>query len=219
MERVLLSGEIRVLKHLSQKEVEKIMKDDALQQMIKEGQQVFNRVNKRIRNIERNNKLISPAYNALKKKRGIAPRFGTAGTYHDLDSLQREIALAQAFDTMETSTVAGARSFTNNLRSQLKAGNGQKLSDEFIGLIFDALHALHERMPDTLYKAQLKYADYLDSIVETAENIDFSKLETAEQVEELVSRTIEHLSEEITKNINDRIDTLQNFVSGYNRLF
>lgn len=213
---VLTKSQLRALKHISQSEVERVIKDDTLQQMIKEGQTLFNRVNKRIRNIERNRQIISPAYNALVAKRGSAPRFGTSGTYSNLNELQKEIARAQEYDNMETSTVQGARNFTNNLRKQLHTKRGEKLSDEFISQIFDALHSLHERMPDVLYKNQLQYADYLDSIVETAENVDLSKLDSAEQVETLVTQAIEKLSAQITSKINDDIDTLRN---SFNRLY
>lgn len=213
---ILTQGEIRTLKHVSQADVEKVLKDDALRQMVREGRTLFDRVNKRIRNIERNKSIISPAYNALRKKRGSAPRFGTSGTYSNLDELQKEIAMAREWDNFETSSVAGARTFTNNLRSELNVKSGQKLSKEFINLIFDSLHALHERMPDVLYKNQLKYTEYLDTIVERAENVDLSGLDDAEQVEELVTNAIEKLSAQITTEINNSIDALRHSTS---RLF
>lgn len=206
---VLTQGEIRTLKHVRQSDIEKVMKDDALREMVREGRTLFDRVNKRIRNIERNKSIISPAYNALRKKRGSAPRFGTSGTYSNLDELQKEIAMAREWDNFETASVAGARTFTNNLRSQLQAKNGERLSKEFINLIFDSLHALHERMPDVLYKNQLKYTEYLDTIVERAENVDLSGLDDAEQVDELVSSAIEKLSAQITTEINASIDILK----------
>lgn len=195
------------------KELKKEVESAAFKQLEKQAKTVFNRVNKRIRNIESNKKVISPAYNALKKKRGDAPRFGTSGTYSNIKSLQKELSQALAFDNMETSTVQGARNYTENLRSQV----GGDLTDTAINLIFDSLHALHERVPDSLYGNLLQYRDYLDTIVEVQENTDFSSFtDFQSQVDEVVTQAINKLTDQLTDTINDGIDYLAN---GFDRLF
>lgn len=199
-------GSISNRRHVSKQLIKESVTQDTYQQMIKESKPLFNRVNRRIRSIERNRQLISPAYNALREKRGPAPRFGTSISVHNLDDLQKEIALAREFDNLETSSVPGARAFTNNLKDKLNMKAVKKLDSRFINQVFDALHALHERMPDALYQNQLQYASYLDTIVEVSENGDISKLDDAEQVEILVTRAIDKLSTQVTDKINDDID-------------
>lgn len=203
-------GEIGNKKHISKEVIKKAVTDDTREQLEKEGKTLFNRVNRRIRTLERNRaKVVSPAYEALVKKRGSVPRFGGAGVLRgDLNELQKEIARAREWDLLETSNMSGARSYTNNLRSQLNVSAKQRLSSDFVSDIFDALHALHERMPDVLYQNQLQYANYLDTIVEQAENIDLSKLDSAERVETLVTSAIDKLSTQVTNAINDDIDEL-----------
>lgn len=195
------------------KEVKKEVETAAFKQLEKQAKTVFNRVNKRIRNIERNKKVISPAYNALRKKRGNAPRFGTSGTYTNIKSLQKELSQALAFDNMETSTVQGARNYTQNLRSQV----GGDLTDTAVNIIFDSLHALHERIPDVLYGNLLQYRDYLDTIVEIQENTDFSSFSDFQsKVDEVVTQAINKLTNQLTDTINGGIDYL---ASGFDRLF
>lgn len=201
-------GEIGNKKHISKEVIKKAVTDDTRAQLEKEGKTVFNRVNRRIRTLERNRKrVVSPAYNALVKKRGDTPRFGGASVLRgDLDELQKEIARAREWDLLETSNMKGASTYTNNLKSQLNITAKTPLSADTISDIFSALRALHERMPDELYQFQIKYGEYLETIIEEAENIDFSKLDSAERVETLVTRAIDKLSEKISDSINDDID-------------
>lgn len=199
-------GEVGKRRHISVNDIKPSVEKDTYEQMIKESKPLFNRVNRRIRNLERNRQLISPAYNSLRKKRGPAPRFGTSISVHNLDDLQREIALAREFDNLETSSVPGARAFTNNLKSKLNQKATRKLDRNFVNQIFDVLHSLHERMPDILYQNQLQYASYLDTVVEVAENTDLSKLDEADKVETLVTKAIDKLSREVANKINDDID-------------
>lgn len=199
-------GEVGKRRHISVNDIKPSVEKDTYEQMIKESKPLFNRVNRRIRNLERNRQLISPAYNSLRKKRGPAPRFGTSISVHNLDDLQREIALAREFDNLETSSVPGARAFTNNLKSKLDQKATRKLDRNFVNQIFDVLHSLHERMPDILYQNQLQYASYLDTVVEVAENTDLSKLDEADKVETLVTKAIDKLSREVANKINDDID-------------
>lgn len=201
-------GTVGQKKHIQKDVIKKAVTDDTREQLEKEGKTLFNRVNRRIRTLERNrSKVVSPAYEALLKKRGSAPRFGGASIMRgDLDTLQKEIAMAREWDLMETSNMSGARAYTNNLRSKLNVSSKQHLSADFISDIFDALHALHERMPDVLYQNQLQYANYLDTIIEQAENVDLSKLDSAERVETLVTSAIDKLSTQVTNAINDDID-------------
>lgn len=199
-------GEVGKRRHVSVNDIKPSVQNDTYEQMVKESKPLFNRVNRRIRSLERNRQLISPAYNSLRKKRGPAPRFGTSISVHNLDDLQKEIALAREFDNLETSSVPGARVFTNNLKSKLNQKATRKLSSDFVNQIFDVLHSLHERMPDILYQNQLQYASYLDTVVEVAENTDISKLDDAEQVETLVTKAIDKLSREVANKMNDDID-------------
>lgn len=211
-----LNISVKNVKHLSNKDKSQIkegVKKSAYEQLKKQAQTVFNRVNKRIRNLESNKKVISPAYNALKKKRGNAPRFGTSGSYNDLKSLQKEYSEALAFDNMETSSIQGARNYTQNLKNNLP----NHLDESAMNYIFDALHSLHERMPDVLYSGLLQYTDYLDTIVESAENIDLSNMNNYDsKLESIINNAIDKLTNQMSDKINEGIDILS---GQFNRLF
>lgn len=219
MSDVLVKGELGRLAHVQSSDVRKAIEEQTYEELQKTANTVFNRVNKRIRNIEREvhrpqAKIISPAYNALAKERGRAPRFGTSGTYNDLASLRKEYAKAVAFDEMETSSIAGARAYTQNIMSVF---NGKKIPRDTIGYIFDILHGLHERVPDKIYASMLKYSDYLETVAEIAENRDFSTMNTdAESLDADIQRAVEELTNKMTSDINDDIDS---FKRGLNRLF
>lgn len=195
--------------------VEEFVKNSTFDELEKQSKTLFSRVNKRVRTLESNQKnVISPAYLALKKERGQAPRFGTKGSYNDLKSLQKEIAKAISFDTSETSTVKGAKAYTKNLLNEL---NLKGVDDDKITRIFDSLHALHERMPDVLYGGLLNYSEYLDKIIETDENMELDdSLDKQEQIEEIVTQAIN----ELTDKVNSLLDTGTDILSmKYDRLF
>lgn len=203
----------RVLNRLPEKDREKVEKNPDMKEMIIESERLFDRVNKRIRNLEKNSKYISPALNALKNKRGDAPRYGTSGTYTNLNEYLKEVARAQEFTNLETSSVKGARSFTNNLKKQLNKKTNAKLDDDFITMVFDTLHGVHERMPDLLYRVQLKYSDYMDVVIDTIE-----ENENNDNLEDNIISAINKLTEKIADNENT-IDEVYRMSKGTGRLY
>lgn len=205
-------GTIANPKYINPNELKQSFQQDALKQLEKQAKTVFNRVNKRIRNLERNNSVVSPAYNALVQKRGNAPRFGLKGSYSDLKSLEKEYNLALSFDTMETSTVAGARAYTNNLKSHLPL---DKMSKELVANVFDVLHGLHERMPDVIYNNTLQYTDYLETVLEVAENRDFNNM-SRDELETSIVEAVQRLAEKTANDINESTRLLN---QQFNRLF
>lgn len=205
-------GTIANPKYINASDLVKSMQDDTFKSLQKQAKTVFNRVNKRIRNIEKNKGLVSPAYNALVKKRGEAPRFGTKGSYSDLKSLEKEYNLALSFDNMETSTVAGSRAYTNNLKSKLPL---EKMSKDLVSNIFDVLHGLHERMPDFLYSNTLQYTDYLETVIEVSENTDFNNM-SRDELETSITQAVQKLAEKTANDINKDTAILN---QKFNRLF
>lgn len=195
--------------------IQEFVKNSTFEELEKQSKTLFSRVNKRIRSLERNgNKVVSPSYLALKRDRGEAPRFGTKGSYSNLQELQKEIAKALSFDNSETSTVRGAKAYTENLQNELDIKN---LDKDKISLIYDSLHALHERMPDVLYSGLLSYSEYLDKIIETDEQLVLDdNLDKEEQLEEIVTKAID----ELTNKVSDLMGTGTDILSmGYDRLF
>lgn len=195
--------------------VEEFVKDSTFEELEKQSKTLFSRVNKRIRTLERNqNKVVSPSYLALKRDRGEAPRFGTKGSYNNLQELQKEIARALSFDNSETSTLQGAKAYTENLTNSLDL---DKLDKDKVTLIYDSLHALHERMPDVLYSGLLSYSEYLDKIIETDEGIELDdSLDKQEQMEEIVTKAIDELTTKVNDLLKEGTDILS---MDYNRLF
>lgn len=208
----------RKLNGQEKRQIKESVKDNAFKQLEKQAKTLFSRVNKRIRTLERASNrgdIVSPALNSLRKKRGQAPRFGTKGSYSDLETLKKEMAQAQAFDNMETSTLSGARAYTENLKQQIP--NINELDDSAINLIFDALHGLHERMPTLLYSGLLQYSEYLDTVIEQAENTDLSMIDNYElRLNTLIDKAIEELSNKVADTVNDGIGILSR---GMTRLF
>lgn len=205
-------GTIAKPKYINANDLSKSLEDDAFKSLQKQAKTVFNRVNKRIRNIERNKGIVSPAYNALVKKRGEAPRFGLKGSYNDLKSLEKEYNLALSFDNMETSTVNGARAYTNNLKSKLPL---DKMSKDLVSNIFDVLHGLHERMPDFIYNNTLQYTDYLETVIEVSENTDFNNM-SRDELELSITQAVQKLAEKTANDINKDTAILN---QQFNRLF
>lgn len=195
--------------------VQEFVENSTFEELEKQSKTLFSRVNKRIRTLESNQrKVVSPAYLAIKRERGDAPRFGTKGSYNDLKSLQKEIAKAISFDTSETSTIKGAKAYTNNLINELNLDNVDK---DKITRIFDSLHALHERMPDVLYSGLLSYSEYLDKIIETDENLELDdSLDKQEQIEEIVTKAINDLTDKVDGLLKSGTDILS---MNYDRLF
>lgn len=193
-------------------EVKEFVENATYDELEKQAKTLFSRVNKRIRTLESHKKeVISPSYNALVKSRGTTPRFGTKGSYIDKKSLQKEIAQALSFDTSETGNYRGAKAYTKNLKNMLPL---DKLDDDKISIIFDALHSVHERMPDILYSGLLQYSDYLDTVVETAENLEIDGLDDYEN-------QLENMVEQVINELTDKLDEGENLLlsSDFDRLF
>lgn len=213
---ISLKVKARKLNSSEKQEVKKKTEGETFKALEKKAKTLFSRVNKRIRNLERwtmQGRIISPALNALKKQG--KSRFGTKGTYSDLESLKKEIAKAQAFDNMETSSIKGARSYTENLKKKIP--NVTKLNDEQINLIFDALHSVHERMPINLYSGLIVYSDYLDAVIEEETEMTQSSMQS---YDDRLNRLIDNVIEKLTRGVTDTIDSGIGILSkGFDRLF
>lgn len=173
--------------------------------------QVFSTVNKRISRII-NSDVISPAYEALQRKRGDV-YFHVGGK--DLDELIQEYSEAVAFYNMPTGTVSGARPFTNNLKNML----GDRIDDKhYIASVFDMLHGIEDRLPIYLAQNMVGSEEILNRIIE--ENIDVSDWDlesmSAEQEAELSMMVQELIDayEEQQKQMEEEIDGM-NGLSGW----
>lgn len=193
-------------------EIKEFVENATYNELESQSKTLFNRVNKRIRTLESHKKdVISPSYNALVKSRGTTPRFGTKGSYTDKKSLQKEIAQALSFDTSETGNYKGAKAYTKNLKDMLPL---DRLDDDKVSMIFDTLHSVHERMPDILYSGLLQYSDYLDTVVETAEDLELDNIDDYES-------QLESMVEQVINQLTDKLDEGENLLlsSDFDRLF
>lgn len=80
------------------------------EELYKQAKQIFQNANRRLANLKKNG-LLSPAYSAAMRE----GKFGARGK--DYNALTHEYARAIAFLNMNTSTVAGAKSYESNLKS------------------------------------------------------------------------------------------------------
>lgn len=212
----------RVLNRLPEKDRTKVENNPELQELIKDAERVFDRTNKRIRNIESHTEIRSPALESLKEKKGDVPRFGTSDSYSNLSEYVKEYARAQNFDTLETSTVKGAQNFTKNMKNEIKKNlnieEDKEPDNDFVANLFDILHGVHERMPDKLYKNQLKYEEYLENVIQGAEFIDYSKLDTR-GIEQAVSGMVNKLTDDIKQKQKADTDEIERMSKGTGRLF
>ncbi len=183
------------------------------QQLSKHAKQIFSTVNKRIRRLI-DSDTISPALEALKRKRGNNPRFTTGGK--DLEQLQKEYSEAIAFYNLETGTVTGAKSYTNKLKNLI----GERIEDkEYINKLFDLLHGATERLPMQIAKNTIGTDTILNQIIEDDVNGTLNVLDSADR-DLQISQLIDEVTDNIVNVINNDVDILDNALASIeSRLF
>lgn len=182
--------------------VKKGLEDVALKEAKQMAGALFATVNKRINRIIESGE-ISPAVEGLRRTRGNL-KFTTGGK--DLAGIQKEWAQAVAFYNLETSTLGGARNFTNKLRNVM----GERVKDkEYVASVFDLLHGVEERLPLELASNMIGTNDILNNITEIAVDNDISSINADTRArEKFITEAIEKLTEQIDKTITGGISEL-----------
>lgn len=210
-------AEIKQGKHVkvygTREQISKDVSEMTRAQLSKHAKQIFSTVNKRIRRLI-DSDTISPALEALKRKRGNNPRFTTGGK--DLDALQKEYSEAIAFYNLETGTVTGARSYTNKLKNLI----GERIEDkEYINKLFDLLHGATERLPMQIAKNTIGTDTILNQIIEDDVNGTLNVLDSADR-DLQISQLIDEVTDNIVNVINNDVDILDNALASIeSRLF
>lgn len=182
-------------------------------QLSKQAKQIFSTVNKRIQRLI-DSDTISPALEALIKKRGTNPKFTTGGK--DLTALQKEYSEAIAFYNLETGTVTGARKYTNKLKQVI----GERIDDkEYINKLFDLMHGVAERIPIQIANNTIGTDTILNQIIENDTNGTLNVLDSADR-DLQIADLIDELTNQIVDVINNDTAILENALKSFeSRLF
>lgn len=187
----------------TRKLVEREVKDLSRKELAKQAKALFSTVNKRIKRLQ-NSDVVSPALDALKKKR--TPHFTTGGK--SLEQLQKEYSEALAFYNLETGTVTGARAFTNKLENML----GERVHDrDYLAKTFDLLHTVQNRLPE-LYKNKFGTdPQELQNMIERVEGLEEQLYsDNAEEQEKAMSELLDNIIKQLTDELQQTIDSIIN---------
>lgn len=192
--------------------VKKGIENMALKELKSVATTIFSTANKRINRLK-NSDTISPAWEGLKRRR--PDKFTVGGK--DLKSLQKEVADAIAFLNRPTSTVGGARAFTNKLEKQI----GTRVTDkDYISSVFDLMHGIEERIPVELASNMIGTNDVLNMVIEEAVEQDINAINSeSSSRDDFISKAVDKLTDMVDKiirggisDLDSALDDLQNRV-------
>lgn len=181
--------------------VEQETRKELLKEMKKEARKVFSRVNKRINRLIASD-AISPALEGLFKRHYEGFHFTYGGT--DLDSLSKMLSEAYIFESRETSTVTGAKLYTNNLKRLLK-DRGIK-DDNYINNVFDLMRGVSERVPVQLAENMIGTDLILNQINESYTQQEIAAMSEADRermIEEQLAKLQLDASNAIYEGLSD----------------
>lgn len=194
----------------------KALEELSLKELKRMSHDLFAVANKRIRRLH-DSDTISPALNAIEKRRGNNPNF-TIGS-KDLKQLQREYSEAIAFLNLETSTVTGSKRYEKNLKQYI----GNDVSDDTVSYMFDLLHSVQERIPESIFgnvAGSIPILEQLQEIISESTDSNISEFESeSAKRESIISDAIDRLTSMIDESVQSGINQLQGSANAFNRLF
>lgn len=156
----------------------------------------FNTLNKRISRLKSADKergILSPALKSIEESGGT---FKVGGK--DLNGLRKEIARAISFKNMETSTIAGARAYTNRMLSVF----GDKMNNaKYVERVYNILHRVQEQLPTSNTTIG---SDRVLDLIQSKFDSDFSN---AQQIIELEDDEMESWTNNFINTVTDLVDT------------
>lgn len=207
---------VRVYTDYKSIKTKKALEELSLKELKRMSHDLFAVANKRISRLQNKKDVISPALNALENRRGDNPKF-TIGS-KNLKQLQREYSEAMAFLNLETSTVTGAKQYENNLKSYVGDAD-----DSTISYIFDLLHSVQERVPESVFGSlagSVPTLEILTEILGQDTNSNISEFESeSDKRESIISDAIDKLTSMIDEQVQHGKDVLQGMTNDFNRLF
>lgn len=202
------------IKYANRNEIYESVKNATESEFRQVANKLFSTVNKRIQRIENSN-VISPALNALYRKRGNAHFSAKQGSF---DDLKKEYAQAYAFYKLETGTVSGSRMFTNNLKSKI----GDRINDrEYINYIFDTMHTLQDRFAGEIFKGLIGTNDLLQDVIEATIDKERSEFEKTEaERDAFISEQVERIASQINNMVENSVHDIDKGLSNaFNKLW
>lgn len=166
----------------------------------KEANKLFSKLNERIDQIKSEG-VLSPAVSALEKK-GIT-RFSSAGK--NSEDLSKEWAIAYNFDNLETSTLQGARNFTEHLKELL---NDRTNDANYVSDIFELMHGSAERLAGAIAKNQMGTNEILQEVIREAEGQDLTTLSNA-QKDDFISKAVQELTKKVSQLHDEARETVE----------
>lgn len=194
----------------------KALEELSLKELKRMSHDLFAVANKRIRRLQ-NSDTVSPALNVIEKKRGDNPYFNIGSK--NLKELQREYSEAIAFLNLETSTVTGSKRYEKKLKSYI----GNDVDDSTVSYVFDLLHSIQERIPESIFGSvagSIPILEQIQEILSEETNANLSEYESeSAKRESIISDAIDKLTSMIDESVQHGINQLQGYTNEFNKLF
>lgn len=168
---------------------------EGLKELKKEARVIFSRVNKKLDRLKASN-TVSPAYEGIIERHGTNFHFTYGGTNEE--SLQSLINEALIFESRQTSTIRGAKRFTNDLKDLIR---GHDVNDEkYINSVFDTMHGVAERIPIELQKNMIGTDIILNTVIDRYVEDEISELSDADR-DDLIDAIVDRLTKSAKKQL------------------
>ena len=180
----------------SRNEIKKDVMEMTYKELKSYAKKEFNTLNKRIsrlRSADKERGILSPALKSIEESGGT---FKVGGK--DLNGLRKEIARAISFKNMETSTITGARTYTNRMLSVF----GDKMKNaKYVDRVYNILHKVQEQLPTSNTTIG---SDRVLDLIQSKFDSDFSN---AQQIIELDDEEMESWTNNFINTVTDLVDT------------
>lgn len=187
---------LKINKQVLRKNVSDALKsDEGLKELKKQARRIFSRVNKKLDRLKASD-AVSPAYEGIIERHGTNFHFTYGG--QNEESLQSLINEALIFESRQTSTLSGAKRFTNDLKDLIREHDVH--DDEYINSIFDTMHGVAERIPIDLQKNMVGTDIILNSVIDRYTENEIHVLSDADR-NDFIDALVDKLTKSATKQL------------------
>lgn len=181
-----------------QNDIRKGVENMTDRQLRQASSRMFSAVNKRIKRIEKSD-VISPAVTALKKDMGNNPHFSSRGL--NRSQLINLYNKALNFYNLETSTLGGARAYSDHIKNLI----AEKIKDkDYISDMFDLMHKASEKLGSKVVSGLIGTNQILQEVVAMDTDNALSSINGNKELSEsFVQAIVDKMTREIAENTYD----------------
>lgn len=181
-----------------QNDIRKGVENMTDRQLRQASSRMFSAVNKRIKRIEKSD-VISPAITALKKDMGNNPHFSSRGL--NRSQLINLYNKALNFYNLETSTLGGARAYSDHIKNLI----AEKIKDkDYISDMFDLMHKASEKLGSKVVSGLIGTNQILQEVVAMDTDNALSSINGNKELSEsFVQAIVDKMTREIAENTYD----------------